>query len=62
MEIKVYYNQDLLIKSDIWKLVLGQILNMPFGHIINIDDLKVFINGVELPKPKDMEQEAKDGL
>ena len=61
MEIKVYHNQDLLLKSDIWKLVLGQILNKPFGEIININDLKVFVNGVELPKPEDMEQEAKDG-
>ena len=60
MEIKVYHNQDLIIKSDIWKLVLGQILNKPFGEIINIDDLKVFVNGMELPKPKDMEPEAKD--
>ena len=60
MEIKVYHNQDLIIKSDIWKLVLGQILNKPFGHIINIDDLKVFVNGIELPKPKDIEPEAKD--
>ena len=62
MEIKVYHNQELLIKSDIWKIVLGQILNMPFGHIINIEDLKVLVNGVEIPKPEDMEQEAKDGL
>jgi len=60
MEIKVYHNQDLLIKSDIWKLVMGQILNLPFGHIINIDDLKLFVNGVEVPKPKDMEQEDKN--
>jgi len=60
MEIKVYHNQDLLIKSDLWKLVMGQILNMPFGHIINIDDLKLFVNGVEVPKPKDMEQEDKN--
>jgi len=58
MEIKVYHNQDLLIKSDIWRLVLGQILNKPFGEIINIDDLKVFVNDVELPKPKNMEQES----
>ena len=60
MEIKVYHNQDLIIKSDIWKLVLGQILNKPFGEIINIDDLKVFVNGIELPKPNDIKQEAKD--
>jgi len=60
MEIKVYHNQDLLIKSDIWKLVMGQILNLPFGHIINIDDLKLFVNGVEVPKSKDMEQEDKN--
>ena len=39
---------------------MGQILNMPFGHIINIDDLKLFVNGVEVPKPKDMEQEDKN--
>ena len=58
MEIKVYHNQDLIIKSDIWKLVLGQILNKPFGEIINMADLKVFVNGVEILKPKDIENDT----
>ena len=55
MEIKVYHNKELLIESDIWNLVLGQILNKPMFQLIDIDDLKVFVNGVEVPKPKDIE-------
>ena len=57
MEIKVYHNQELIIKSDIWHLVLMQILNKPI-QIMDIGDLQVFVNGVEVPKPKDIENET----
>ena len=55
MEIKVYHNKELIIESDIWNLVLGQILNKPMFQLIDINDLRVLVNNVEVPKPKDIE-------
>ena len=57
MEIKVYHNNELILKSDVWKLILTQLLNRPI-QIMNIDELKVLVNNVEIPKPKKMENDT----
>ena len=56
MEIKVYHNNELIMKCDIWKLILMQLLNRPI-QIMDIDELKVFVNNVEIPKPENMEND-----
>jgi len=56
MEIKVYHNNELIMKCDVWKLILMQLLNRPI-QIMDIDELKVFVNNVEIPKPENMEND-----